>query len=90
LNCIPEYGESSHIKGSEIEIKIFTFSRINGVTKVIRLTEVLHVPEICRNLVSVSQLTKKGAIVTYENDVVMIHINDSLLIRGKKSGSKLF
>jgi hypothetical protein len=47
--------------------------------------EVLHVPEICRNLVPVSQLTKKGAIVTFEDDVVMIHINDSLLIKGKKS-----
>jgi hypothetical protein len=65
-------------------------SRFNGVKKVIRLMEVLHVPEICRNLVSVSQLTKKGAVVPFEDDVVMIHINDSLLVKGKKSGNKLF
>jgi hypothetical protein len=57
---------------------------------VIRLTEVLHIPELCRNLVSASQLTKKGAIVTFEDDVVTIHMNDSLLVKGKKSGSKLF
>jgi hypothetical protein len=38
----------------------------------------------------VSQLTKKGAVVAFEDDVVMIRINDSLLVKGKKSGSKLF
>jgi hypothetical protein len=65
-------------------------SCLNGINKVIRLMEVLHVPEICRNLVSVSQLTKKGPIVSFKDDVVMIHMNDSLLVKGKKSGSKLF
>ena len=50
--------------------------------KVFTLNDVLHVPGICLNLVSVSLLGKTGVKIMFELDKIMLTKNDAFVGKG--------
>ena len=50
--------------------------------KVLTLNNVLHVPDICWNLVSVSLLRKVGVKIMFESNKIMLTTNDAFVGKG--------
>ena len=50
--------------------------------KVIALSDVLHVPDICQNLVSVSLLGKTRVMILFDPDKIVLTKNDAFVGKG--------
>ena len=76
-------GEKLHAKG--VENVCFDIEDQN-----IRMTDVLHVPELDANLLSISALNRKGFSVLFRKDGVDIRQRDSLVVSGIMRGKIYF
>ena len=55
-----------------------------------KLNDVLFVPDLSKNLLSVNAITQKNGKVIFEKDLVKIFQNDSLVLTGKKGSNGLY
>jgi hypothetical protein len=59
---------------------------LDGCTQNISLKEVLYLPDLGKNLLSVRAMVKLGALVTFESDVCKVTRNSKLLALGEMCG----
>ena len=59
---------------------------LDGYTQNISLKEVLYLPDLGKNLLSVRAMVKLGALVTFEGDVCKVTRNSKLLAIGEMCG----
>jgi hypothetical protein len=72
-------GRPLAVKGiGEIKVKIIS----NNKELEILISEVLYVPEMNTNLLSISRLDKKGYRITFENQKCLIRLNDKHIAEG--------
>jgi hypothetical protein len=69
-----------------VAVSVFEDSK---VTKM-KLDNVLHVPELKKNLLSVPAMTAKGAVVHFDNERCVVTKNDKDYTIGHKVGDKLY
>jgi len=54
------------------------------------LKEVIYIPELSKNLLSVSKITDSGAEVHFTKEEVIVKVKDKVILRGKKLKSGLY
>ena len=59
---------------------------LDGCIQNISLKEVLYLPDLGKNLLSVRAMVKLGALVTFEGDICKVTRNSKLLAIGEMSG----
>ena len=80
-----EIGDGEHLKvegGGDVEFD----TQVEGVKSKIRLRNVLHVPDMAANLVSVAQLTEVGARVAFEDASCKVLKHGRSVMTAKKDG----
>ena len=63
---------------------------VKGVWKPVELTKVLYVPDLAKNLFSVSAVVKKGLSVVFKEDKCLILNSDGEIMGSGRKDSKLF
>ena len=64
--------------------------RIDEEESVVRLKEVLHVPHLRRNLISIKNICEKGLRVEFEGEGCVVMNDDKIVMMGKKDETGLY
>jgi hypothetical protein len=65
-------------------------SRVNGKEILTRFRDVLYVPKLNKNLISVGRCTGKGTRVVFEQEKVLLEKRGKLIITGKRLQNDLY
>lgn len=78
------YGEG------KVKLKCIDGSDTTSDTTIVVLHNILHVPKLTKNLISVPAITQMGAEVTFDKDKCIIVKDDKKLILGNIIDKKLY
>jgi hypothetical protein len=85
---IDEFGSEKLPVAGKGDIRIE--SKVSRITNTRLLKNLLHVPQLGVNLVSIAAMTKLGAEVTFTNNRVAVKLNNLTIMTGERSGMTLY